>query len=60
MWMKSTEWIPSTFKRPDPEPYADWDVHTTKPILYRPFRYGPYVFFVSLSIQSDDTDGNIV
>lgn len=38
------EWIPSTFKRPDPEPYPDWDVRTSKPIPYRPFRYGPYVF----------------
>ncbi|KAH8426316.1 uncharacterized protein LDX57_004062 [Aspergillus melleus] len=35
------EWIPSDFKRPPASPYPDWDVHTTKPIPYRPFRYGP-------------------
>lgn len=36
-----SEWPPSDFKRPKAAPYPDWDVHTTKPIPYRPFRYGP-------------------
>jgi len=36
-----TEWIPSDFKRPAAKPCPEWDVHTTKPIPYRPFRYGP-------------------
>lgn len=35
------EWPPSDFKRPTAAPYPNWDVHTTKPIPYRPFRYGP-------------------
>lgn len=35
------EWPPSDFKRPTASPYQDWDVLTTKPIPYRPFRYGP-------------------
>lgn len=43
-WLTMTvtlEWIPSDFKRPPASPYPDWDVHTSKPIPYRPFRYGP-------------------
>lgn len=35
-------WEPQDFKRPEASPYPDWDVYTTKPIPYRPFRYGPY------------------
>ena len=35
-------WIPEDFRRPDPPPYPNWDVHTTKPLPYRPFKYGPY------------------
>ena len=35
------EWTPSDFKRPPAAPYSDWDVHTTEPKPYRPFRYGP-------------------
>ncbi|KAF3492285.1 uncharacterized protein GIQ15_01802 [Arthroderma uncinatum] len=38
---KPGEWIPSDFKRLDPAPYPDWDVHSFKPKPYRPFRYGP-------------------
>lgn len=34
-------WTPSDFKRPTAAPYPGWDVHSTKPIPYRPFRYGP-------------------
>jgi hypothetical protein len=36
-------WIPQQFKRPSASPYPDWDIHTTKPLPYRPFKYGPYV-----------------
>lgn len=43
-------WIPSDFKRPDPAPYPDWDVETTKPLPYRPFRYGPY--HITLGIRN--------
>ncbi|KAK2738345.1 mannosyltransferase [Myotisia sp. PD_48] len=38
---KPGEWNPSGFKRPDPAPYPNWDVHTFDPKPYRPFRYGP-------------------
>ncbi|KAK0714084.1 hypothetical protein B0T26DRAFT_742502 [Lasiosphaeria miniovina] len=35
------KWTPSDFKMPTPEPYPDWSIETTKPLPYRPFRYGP-------------------
>ena len=35
-------WTPVDFKRPQAAPYPNWDVHTTEPIPYRPFKYGPY------------------
>jgi hypothetical protein len=38
---QSTEWLVSDFKRPTATAYPDWDVHTSKPIPYRPFRHGP-------------------
>ncbi|EHA18236.1 hypothetical protein ASPNIDRAFT_129462, partial [Aspergillus niger ATCC 1015] len=47
----NVEWIPSDFKRPPASPYPDWDVHTTKPIPYRPFRYGPK-YFVTMGLRS--------
>lgn len=34
-------WIPQDFKRPEASPYPDWSVTDTKPLPYRPFRYGP-------------------
>ncbi|GLA24279.1 hypothetical protein CBS147343_3903 [Aspergillus niger] len=48
---KPGEWIPSDFRRPPASPYPDWDVHTTKPIPYRPFRYGPK-YFVTMGLRS--------
>ena len=36
------KWSPVEFQRPAPKPYPDWNVHTTKPLPYRPFRYGQY------------------
>ncbi|KAJ5744856.1 hypothetical protein N7533_009726 [Penicillium manginii] len=48
---KFGEWTPSTFKRPTAMPYSDWDVHNTKPIPYRPFRYGPK-YFITLGLRS--------
>ncbi|OQE25407.1 hypothetical protein PENSTE_c006G03986 [Penicillium steckii] len=48
---KPGEWTPSTFKRPSATPYSDWDVHNTKPIPYRPFRYGPK-YFITLGLRS--------
>lgn len=35
-------WIPVDFERPAASPYPDWDAQKTKPIPYRPFKYGPY------------------
>ncbi|RDW79532.1 hypothetical protein BP6252_04170 [Coleophoma cylindrospora] len=35
-------WVPMDFKRPKAEPLLDWNVHTTKPQPYRPFRWGKY------------------
>jgi len=34
-------WIPSSFRRPSASPYPSWSVTSTKPLPYRPFRYGP-------------------
>ncbi|KAF2801952.1 uncharacterized protein BDZ99DRAFT_455419 [Mytilinidion resinicola] len=34
-------WIPHPFKRPTAAPYPDWSLTATKPLPYRPFRYGP-------------------
>ncbi|GJJ08191.1 hypothetical protein Clacol_002399 [Clathrus columnatus] len=35
------EWIPQDFEYPPFEPLLDFDIHTTSPIRYRPFRWGP-------------------
>lgn len=35
-------WIPMGFERPVVSPYLGWDAQKTKPIPYRPFKYGPY------------------
>ncbi|ODM18663.1 hypothetical protein SI65_05280 [Aspergillus cristatus] len=48
---KPGEWTPSAFKRPTAPPYPNWDVHTTKPIPYRPFRYGPK-YFITMGLRS--------
>ena len=37
------------FQRPTAQPYPDWDLHTTKPIPYRPFRYGTY--YITMGIR---------
>ena len=38
---KPGTWIPVEYKRPVVPPYPDWSVYTTKPLPYRPFKYGP-------------------
>ncbi|KAK0126927.1 mannosyltransferase [Cadophora gregata f. sp. sojae] len=35
-------WEPMDFKRPTAPPATNWNVYTTKPNPYRPFRHGPY------------------
>ncbi|KAI0141852.1 hypothetical protein GGR57DRAFT_398254 [Xylariaceae sp. FL1272] len=34
-------WEPSKFRMAPPEPYPGWSLSRTKPLPYRPFRYGP-------------------
>lgn len=34
-------WIPVEFPRPAASPYPNWDIHTTEPLPYRPFKFGP-------------------
>ncbi|KAK0610721.1 hypothetical protein B0T17DRAFT_621179 [Bombardia bombarda] len=35
------QWPPSSFVMPTPPPYPSWSITSTKPLPYRPFRYGP-------------------
>ncbi|KAI9931946.1 hypothetical protein MW887_009447 [Aspergillus wentii] len=49
------KWAPLDFKRPSASPYPDWNVHTTKPIPYRPFRYGPK-YFITMGLRSMNWD----
>ncbi|KAI1075512.1 mannosyl transferase [Whalleya microplaca] len=45
------KWIPSDFRTPKPEPYPDWSLENTKPLPYRPFRYGPK-YNVTMGLRS--------
>ncbi|KAK6346944.1 mannosyltransferase [Orbilia brochopaga] len=49
------QWIPVDFKAPDPPPYPDWDVKSTKPLPYRPFKYGPN-YFVTMGLRKGNFD----
>ena len=51
---KPGTWTPVPFQRPKALPYPDWDVHTTKPLPYRPFRYGPYHITMGLRTMKWD------
>lgn len=48
------KWEPVAFKRPAAAPYPEWDIHTTDPIPYRPFRHGPY--YITMGLRSMDWD----
>ena len=48
-------WIPQDFKRPPVPPYPNWDVHTTKPLPYRPFKYGPK-YHVTMGLRTMQWD----
>ncbi|KAB8074962.1 hypothetical protein BDV29DRAFT_190538 [Aspergillus leporis] len=48
-------WGQYYFKRPPATPYPDWDIKTTKPIPYRPFRYGPK-YFITMGLRSMEWD----
>ncbi|KAL1978213.1 hypothetical protein VTN31DRAFT_1072 [Thermomyces dupontii] len=52
---KPGEWIPSSFQRPTPKPYPNWDIEKTKPIPYRPFRYGPK-YHVTMGLRNMNWD----
>lgn len=45
------QWQPSSYRRPRAPPYPDFDIHRTKPLPYRPFRYGPN-YAVNLGIRN--------
>ncbi|KAK3385241.1 hypothetical protein B0H63DRAFT_180675 [Podospora didyma] len=45
------KWPPSSYKMPTPSPYPDWSIETTKPLPYRPFRYGPK-YHVTMGLRS--------
>ncbi|RYP72109.1 hypothetical protein DL771_004440 [Monosporascus sp. 5C6A] len=45
------KWTPSNFRMPKPEPYPDWSIKHTKPLPYRPFRYGPK-YNVTMGLRS--------
>ena len=47
-------WTPVDFKRPNPPPLTEWSVYDTKPLPYRPFRYGPYN--VTMGLRTMDWD----
>ncbi|KAK9369888.1 hypothetical protein V1509DRAFT_617833 [Lipomyces kononenkoae] len=36
-------WTPVDFRTPTPEPYPNWDIKETKPLLYRPFKHNYHV-----------------
>lgn len=50
-----TVWPSSDFKRPAAAPYPDWSVYDTKPLPYRPFRYGPK-YNITMGLRIMDWD----
>jgi hypothetical protein len=48
---KPGTWPPSDFQRPTPPPYENWSIKDTKPLPYRPFRYGPK-YFQTMGLRS--------
>ncbi|KAK4574100.1 hypothetical protein LTR86_001861 [Recurvomyces mirabilis] len=48
-------WPPSPFKRPPAPPYPNWSVTHTKPLPYRPFRYGAYNITMGLRTMPWDS-----
>lgn len=45
------KWEPSPYQLPIPPPYPNWSITTTKPLPYRPFRYGPK-YHVTMGLRS--------
>ena len=48
-------WEPVNFKRPAAPPAPNWDVHTSKPTPYRPFRYGPN-YHITMGLRNMNWD----
>lgn len=48
-------WDPVSFTRPSPPPYPNWDLQTTKPLPYRPFRHGPK-YNITLGLRTMNWD----
>jgi len=48
------QWIPVQFNRPTAQPLLDWDVHTSEPLPYRPFKHGPYHITMGLRAMQWD------
>lgn len=44
-------WPPSDYQFPTPSPYPEWDIQNTKPLPYRPFRYGP-VYHTTMGLRT--------
>ncbi|PBP27236.1 hypothetical protein BUE80_DR001872 [Diplocarpon rosae] len=50
----AVQWPPMEFTRPTASPAPDWNVHTSKPQAYRPFRHGPY--HITMGLRNMDWD----
>ncbi len=49
------KWNPVSFEAPRPVPYPDWSVEKTRPLPYRPFKYGPD-YFITMGIGRLDSN----
>ena len=47
------KWTPVAFTTPPPPPYPDWSIENTRPLPYRPFKYGPD-YFITMGISRLD------
>lgn len=43
-------WTPIDFRRPVAAPYPEWDIQRTRPLPYRPFKYGKY--YITMGLRS--------
>ncbi|CAF1427431.1 unnamed protein product [Rotaria sordida] len=49
------KWTPIDFRAHSPPAYPDWSIETTKPLPYRPFKYGPD-YFITMGLRRLDLD----
>lgn len=47
-------WTPVDFRRPVAAPYPEWDSQKTRPLPYRPFKYGKYHITMGLRAMKWD------